>query len=109
MVRGLQPRSLRRLRRLDVAVRLPQRREVPASVRVDRLDLIEVAHQVGPGGFDAALVKPALQVDLQPQRQECKLAVRDYTVDGNKQDLQKTFSRAGEFDLAEVLAKISIS
>ncbi len=57
--------------------------------------------------FASALRFAKACAELQPQRQECKLAVRDYTVDGNKQDLQKTFTRAGEFDLAEVLAKIS--
>lgn len=57
--------------------------------------------------FASALRFAKACAELQPQRQECKLAVRDYTVDGNKQDLQKTFSRASEYDLAEVLAKIS--
>lgn len=57
--------------------------------------------------FAAALRFAKACAELEPQRQECKLAVRDYTVDGNKQELTRTFTRAGEFDLDEVLAKIS--
>ena len=56
--------------------------------------------------FAAALKFAKACADLQPQRQECKLAVRDYTVDGNKQELDKTFAR-GEFDLGDALVKIS--
>ncbi len=57
--------------------------------------------------FAAALRFARACADLQPNRLECKNAVRDYTVDGNKQDLQKIFSRGGDFDLGEVMAKIS--
>lgn len=57
--------------------------------------------------FAAALRFAKACADLQPQRLDCKNAVRDYTVDGNRQELKKIFQRGGEFDLAEVMAKIS--
>jgi len=57
--------------------------------------------------FAAALKLAKAGLKLQPQRQELRLAVKDYTVDGNKQELAKTFGRADDFDLREVLEKIS--
>ncbi|MEX2479275.1 MAG: protein kinase [Gammaproteobacteria bacterium] len=57
--------------------------------------------------FAAALRFAKACAELQPQRLDCKNAVRDYTVDGNRQDLQKIFSRGGNFDLTEVMAKIA--
>lgn len=56
--------------------------------------------------FAAALRFARSCAELQPQRLDCKNAVRDYTVDGNRQDLEKVFARGGNFDLGEVLAKI---
>lgn len=44
---------------------------------------------------------------LQPNRLECKNAVRDYTVDGNKQLLTDIFKRGGNFDIADAMAKIA--
>jgi hypothetical protein len=49
----------------------------PVEGQFDRLDLVEVAHQVGPGDLDAALVESALQIDLQPQRKEAADDVAD--------------------------------
>jgi hypothetical protein len=44
---------------------------------VDRAQLGEVAHQVGPGDVDAPLVEPALQIDLEPEREEAPDDVPD--------------------------------
>ncbi|MGE0483433.1 MAG: protein kinase [Gammaproteobacteria bacterium] len=57
--------------------------------------------------FAAALRFAKACAELQPERLDCKNAVRDYTVDGNKQDLEKIFARGGNFDLGEVMSKIS--
>ncbi len=57
--------------------------------------------------FAAALKLAKGGLKLQPGRQELRLAVKGYTVDGNRQDLARTFGRDGEFDLAEVLEKAS--
>ncbi len=57
--------------------------------------------------FAAALRLAKAGLKLQPQRQELRLAVKDYTVDGNKQELTKTFGRGDEFNLDDVLKKIS--
>ncbi len=57
--------------------------------------------------YAAALKLAKAGLKLQPHRQELRLAVKDYTVDGNKQELAKTFGRGDDFDLAEVLEKIS--
>lgn len=57
--------------------------------------------------FAAALKLAKAGLKLQPHRQELRLAVKDYTVDGNKQELVKTFGRGDDFDLAEVLKRIS--
>jgi serine/threonine protein kinase len=57
--------------------------------------------------FAAALKLAKAGLALKPNSQELRLAVKDYTVDGNKQDLARTFGRGGEFDLADVLEKIS--
>ncbi|MCP5201177.1 MAG: protein kinase [Gammaproteobacteria bacterium] len=57
--------------------------------------------------FAAALRFAKACAELQPQRLDCKNAVRDYTVDGNKQDLEKIFARGGNFDLGEAMSKIS--
>lgn len=57
--------------------------------------------------FAAALRFAKACAELQPQRLDCKNAVRDYTVDGNRQDLEKIFARGGNFDLGEVMAKIA--
>lgn len=62
--------------------------------------------QVPKNDFAAALRFAKACADLQPQRQDCKLAVRDYTVDGNKQELVKMLKRP-DFDLGEALAKVS--
>ena len=62
--------------------------------------------QVPKNDFAAALRFAKACVELQPQRQDCKLAVRDYTVDGNKQELEKILKRS-DFNVAEALAKIS--
>ena len=43
---------------------------------------------------------------LQPTRIECKNAVRDYTVDGNKQIITSTIKRP-EFDVPDLLGKIA--
>jgi len=57
--------------------------------------------------FAAALKLAKGGLALQPANQELRLAVKDYTVDGNKQDLARTFGRGGEFDLGDVLEKIA--
>lgn len=57
--------------------------------------------------YAAALKLAKAGLALKPNSQELRLAVKDYTVDGNKQDLARTFGRGGEFDLADVLEKIS--
>jgi serine/threonine protein kinase/exonuclease VII small subunit len=57
--------------------------------------------------FAAALLFARACVERQPSRLECKNAVRDYTVSGNSQILQKIFARGGAYDLNEVLARIS--
>ncbi len=62
--------------------------------------------QVPKNDFAAALRFAKACADLQPQRQDCKLAVRDYTVDGNKQELAKMLKRP-DFDIAEALAKVA--
>ncbi len=62
--------------------------------------------QVPKNDFAAALRFAKACAELQPQRQDCKLAVRDYTVDGNKQDLAKLFKRP-DFDVSEALAKVA--
>ncbi|MBK6658042.1 MAG: protein kinase [Proteobacteria bacterium] len=62
--------------------------------------------QVPKNDFAAALRFAKACADLQPQRQDCKLAVRDYTVDGNKQELAKMLKRP-DFDIGEALAKVS--
>ncbi len=62
--------------------------------------------QVPKNDFAAALRFAKACADLQPQRQDCKLAVRDYTVDGNKQDLAKMLKRP-DFDIGEALAKVA--
>ncbi len=62
--------------------------------------------QVPKNDFAAALRFAKACADLQPQRQDCKLAVRDYTVNGNKQELVKMLKRP-DFDIHEALAKVS--
>ncbi|MGE0858279.1 MAG: protein kinase [Gammaproteobacteria bacterium] len=62
--------------------------------------------QAGRKDFAAALRFAKACAELQPQRQDCKLAVRDYTVDGNKQELAKLLKRP-DFDVTEALAKVS--
>ena len=62
--------------------------------------------QVPKNDFAAALRFAKACAELQPQRQDCKLAVRDYTVDGNKQDLAKMLKRP-DFDIGEALAKVA--
>ena len=62
--------------------------------------------QVPKNDFAAALRFAKACADLQPQRQDCKLAVRDYTVDGNRQELVKMLKRP-DFDIAEALAKVA--
>ncbi|MFP6782580.1 MAG: hypothetical protein VCB59_12875, partial [Gammaproteobacteria bacterium] len=57
--------------------------------------------------FAAALKLAKAGLKLRPQGQELRLAVKDYTVDGNRQDLKKTFSSGSEFNLGEALEKIS--
>ena len=57
--------------------------------------------------FAAALKFAKAGLKLHPTRQELRLAVKDYTVDGNKQELIKTFGRGDDFNLNEVLEKIS--
>ena len=57
--------------------------------------------------FAAALKLAKAGLALRPGNQELRLAVKDYTVDGNRQDLSRTFGREQAFDLREVLAKIS--
>ncbi|MEQ8660162.1 MAG: SUMF1/EgtB/PvdO family nonheme iron enzyme, partial [Gammaproteobacteria bacterium] len=57
--------------------------------------------------FAAALRFARACAELQPQRLDCKNAVRDYTVDGNRQELTRTFKRGDSFDLEAVLAKIA--
>lgn len=59
------------------------------------------------GDFSAALRFARACAELAPTRQDCRLAVRDYTVGGHSEDLASTFSRGGEFDVTEVLGKIS--
>ena len=62
--------------------------------------------QVPKNDYAAALRFAKACADLQPQRQDCKLAIRDYTVDGNKQELAKMLKRP-DFDITEALAKVS--
>ena len=57
--------------------------------------------------FAAALRFAKACATLQPQRLDCKNAVRDYTVDGNRQELSRIFTRGGSYDLAEVMDKIA--
>jgi len=57
--------------------------------------------------YAAALKLAKAGAELQPGNQELRLAVKDYTVDGNKQDLARTFRRNPEFDLDDALKKIS--
>lgn len=57
--------------------------------------------------FAAALKLARAGLKLQPTRQELRLAVKDYTVDGNKQELAKTFRQGGEFELDGVLKKVT--
>jgi len=57
--------------------------------------------------FAAALKLAKVGLKLRPQGQELRLAVKDYTVDGNRQDLKKIFTSGSEFDLGEALEKIS--
>lgn len=57
--------------------------------------------------FAAALKFAKAGLKLQPKNQELRLAVKEYTVDGNRQDLAGLFARGEVFDLAEVLEKIS--
>lgn len=57
--------------------------------------------------FAAALKFAQACQGLQPNKSECREAVRSYTVSGNKQTLDQTFSRGGEFDLADALTKVS--
>ncbi|MBI4693308.1 MAG: SUMF1/EgtB/PvdO family nonheme iron enzyme [Gammaproteobacteria bacterium] len=57
--------------------------------------------------FAAALKFAKAGLKLQPKDQELRLAVKDYTVSGNTQDLGNTFARNPNFDVAEVLDKIA--
>jgi len=57
--------------------------------------------------FAAALRFAKACATLQPQRLDCKNAVRDYTVDGNRQELGRIFNRGGSYDLTEVMDKIA--
>jgi serine/threonine protein kinase len=57
--------------------------------------------------FAAALKLAKAGLKLRPQGQELRLAVKDYTVDGNRQELKKTFGNNAEFDLGDALEKIS--
>ena len=63
--------------------------------------------KAGQQDFSAALKLAKAGLKLQPNRQELRLAVKDYTVDGNKQELDKTFGRGGAFDLEAVLNWVS--
>jgi serine/threonine protein kinase len=57
--------------------------------------------------FAAALKLAKAGLKLRPQSQELRLAVKDYTVDGNRQELKKTFGSSADFDLNDALEKIS--
>ena len=57
--------------------------------------------------FAAALKFAKAGLKLEPKDQELRLAVKDYTVSGNTQDLGNTFARNPNFDVAEVLDKIA--
>ncbi|MGR8922102.1 MAG: formylglycine-generating enzyme family protein, partial [Gammaproteobacteria bacterium] len=57
--------------------------------------------------YAAALKFARACAELQPQRQDCKNAVRDYTVDGNRQDLEQLFDGPPSWDVGEALAKIA--
>ena len=56
--------------------------------------------------FAAALRFAKACAQLQPSRLDCKNAVRDYTVDGNIQDLKKIVTQ-DTFDLNDVLTRVS--
>src|SRR5437899_2738825 len=53
---------------------------LPIERDLDRVDVPEVAHQIGPRNVDAPLVHTPLQVHLQPQRQEAGHDVPDARV-----------------------------
>ncbi len=57
--------------------------------------------------YSAALRFAEACAKLQPQSQECRLAVREYRVGGHSEDLAKIFKSGSNFDISEVYRKIS--
>ncbi len=57
--------------------------------------------------YEAALKFAKACAEIRPVRSECTNAVSNYTVDGNKQILQKTFNAGGEFDVTAMLGLIA--